>query len=76
MERPEKYTRYEKTRIIAARALQISQGSPVLVDIPKDMTKPLDIARLEWEAGVIPVDIKRKENKVGEKKSEPEEKKE
>jgi DNA-directed RNA polymerase subunit K/omega len=51
-------SRYEKTRILAARSLQISQGSPVLVKLPKGVTKPLDIARLEWEADVIPIDIK------------------
>ncbi|MCX6815055.1 MAG: DNA-directed RNA polymerase subunit K [Candidatus Aenigmarchaeota archaeon] len=51
-------SRYEKTRILSARSLQISQGSPVLVKVPKGMTKPLDIARLEWEANVIPIDIK------------------
>ncbi len=56
-----KYTRYEKTRIIAARSLQISQGAPVLVKVPKGMTDPLEIAKLEWERGVIPIDIKNKE---------------
>jgi len=53
-------TRYEKTRIISARALQIAQGSPVLINVPKGVTKPIDIAKLEWEAGVIPIDIKHK----------------
>jgi len=57
-------TRYEKTRIISARALQIAQGSPVLVKVPRGVTKPIDIARLEFEAGVIPIDIKRKGEKV------------
>ena len=52
------YSKFEKTRIIAARALQISQGSPVLVDIPKGEFKPIEIAKLEWEAGIIPIDIK------------------
>ena len=56
-----KYTsRYEKTRILSARALQISQGSPVLVKVPKNVTKPLDIAKLEWDAGVIPINIRPK----------------
>ena len=32
-----KYTRFEKARIIGARALQISYGAPVLVDYPEDM---------------------------------------
>ncbi len=53
------YTRYEKARIISARALQIAQGSPVLVKLPKGMTDPKEIAKLEWNAGVIPIDIKR-----------------
>ncbi len=56
-------TRFEKTRIISARALQIAQGSPVLVKIPKDVIEPIDIAKLEWEAGVIPIDIKKTEYK-------------
>ncbi len=55
------YTRYEKTRVISARALQIAQGAPVLIKLPKDMTNPMDIAKLEWHAGVIPIDVKRKE---------------
>jgi len=57
-----KYSKFEKTRIISARALQISQGAPVLIDIPKNTKKPLDIAILEWDAGVIPIDVKEKEN--------------
>ncbi len=54
-----KYSRYEKTRIISARALQIAQGSPVLIEAPKSVINPIEIAKLEWEAGVIPIDIKR-----------------
>lgn len=61
MKETESYTRYEKTRIIAARALQIAQGSPVMVKIPKDMVNPIEIAKLEWEEKAIPIDIKRKE---------------
>ena len=54
------YTRYERTRIISARALQIAQGSPVLVRSPKD-SSPIEIAKLEWERGMIPIDIKKRE---------------
>ena len=53
------YTRYEKARIISARALQIAQGAPVLIKLDKDVTDPSEIARIEWGAGVIPIDIKR-----------------
>lgn len=56
------YTKFEKTRIISARALQISQGSPILVNAPRG-TKPIEVAKMEWEAGVIPIDIKREEKK-------------
>jgi len=61
MRSPETYTRYEKTRIISARALQIAQGSPVLIKIPKGVTSPIEIAKMEWKAGLIPIDIKREE---------------
>ncbi|MBI4175650.1 MAG: DNA-directed RNA polymerase subunit K [Candidatus Aenigmarchaeota archaeon] len=61
MTNPErKYSKYERTRIISARALQIAQGGPVLVKVPKSVTLPIDVAKLEWEAGVIPIDIKKK----------------
>jgi len=56
-------TRFEKTRIISARALQIAQGSPVLIDVPKGVIEPIEIAKLEWKAGVIPIDIKEEEKK-------------
>ena len=63
MEQKNKYTRYEKTRIISARALQIAQGSPILVSVPRGMIDPTEIAKLEWEAGVIPISIKPKKEK-------------
>ncbi len=53
-------TRYEKTRIVSARALQISQGSPVLIKVPRGVTKSLEIAELEWKARLIPIEIKQK----------------
>lgn len=53
------YTRYEKARIVSARALQIAQGAPILIRIPKGMTDPKEIAKIEWNAGVIPIDIKK-----------------
>lgn len=54
-----KYTRFEKARIIGARALQISFGAPVLVDYPADMLDPIDIAMLEYEKGVVPITVTR-----------------
>ena len=52
-----KYTRFEKARIIGSRALQISYGAPVLVDYPKDMLDPTDIAMLEFDKDVIPITV-------------------
>ncbi len=54
----ETYTRYERARIIGARALQISMGAPVLVK--SDRIDPLEIAMEEFASGVIPITVKRK----------------
>jgi DNA-directed RNA polymerase subunit K len=54
-----KFTRYERARIIGARALQIAMGAPVLIDV--DKKEPIDIALMELEKGVIPITVKRTE---------------
>jgi len=54
-----KYTRFEKARIIGARALQISMGAPSLIKIPKDIIFPIDIAMLEFQEDAIPITVKR-----------------
>lgn len=54
-----KYTRFERARIIGARALQIDMGAPVIVNVPKDQIDPIVIAELEFEKGVIPITVKR-----------------
>jgi len=54
----ETYTRYERARIIGARALQISMGAPVLVKT--DRIDPLEIALEEFASGVIPITVKRR----------------
>jgi len=56
------YTRFEKARIIGARALQISMGAPTLIDIPKDVIFPIDIAMLEFKEEAIPITVKRMED--------------
>ncbi len=50
-------TRFEKTRIISARTLQISMGAPILVKTTEH--DPKAIARLEFDAGVLPITVKR-----------------
>lgn len=54
------YTRFEKARIIGARALQIARGAPPV--IKTDVKDPIEIAELEFEKGVCPLDTKRPEN--------------
>ncbi len=54
-----KYTRFEKARIIGARALQISMGAPIVVEASKDILDPIDIAMLEFNEGIIPITVKR-----------------
>jgi len=56
-----KYTRFEKARIIGARALQISMGAPTLIKVPKDVIAPIDIAMLEFKEDAIPITVKRVE---------------
>ncbi|NLZ30889.1 MAG: DNA-directed RNA polymerase subunit K [Methanomicrobiales archaeon] len=53
----ESYTRYERARIIGARALQISMGAPILVKTT--LIEPLEIALEEFDQGVIPITVKR-----------------
>jgi len=53
------YTKYEKARIIGARALQIAMGAPALIKV-ENMFDPLVIAEEEFNKGVIPITVKRK----------------
>ena len=54
----ERYTKYEKARIIGARALQIAMGAPILINT--DKTDPIEIALEEFERGVIPITVRRR----------------
>lgn len=51
------YTKYEKARIIGARALQLAYGAPPLVKVPDGMTNPLDLAEMEFNKSAIPITI-------------------
>ncbi len=53
-------TRYEKARIVGARALQISFGAPILVEKPMDVIDPIKIAQLELKSRILPLTIRRK----------------
>ena len=56
---PPTLTRFEKARIMGARALQLSLGAPPFIPIPKDARISLDISMEELEQRVIPITIRR-----------------
>ena len=55
---PEEYTRFERARIIGARALQLSRGAPPM--IKTDIKDAIKLAEMEFEQGTIPLYVKRK----------------
>ena len=56
---PPTLTRFEKARIMGARALQLSLGAPPFITIPKNARISLDISMEELEKRVIPITIRR-----------------
>lgn len=62
-EQPE-FSKYERARILGARALQISMDAPLLMKIDeKDLDNlsydPLKIAQTELDSGVLPITVNR-----------------
>ena len=60
MDANKKLTRFEKARLLGARAIQISMGARPLVEITNSLD-PIDIAYEELKAGVLPLDVIRDE---------------
>jgi DNA-directed RNA polymerase subunit K/omega len=63
-EKKEVFTKYEKARMIGSRALQIAMGAPFLVKLDEKNLKklsynPIEIAKMEFRKGVIPITVKR-----------------
>jgi len=56
---PPNLTRFEKARIMGARALQLSLGAPTFIDIPETAATSLDIAMEELDQRLIPISIRR-----------------
>lgn len=56
---PPTLTRFEKARIMGARALQLSLGAPPFIPIPKTARTSLDISMEELDKKVIPITIRR-----------------
>lgn len=56
------FTRYEKARVLGARALQIAMNAPVLIkisheDLEKIRYDALKIAEIELESGILPISV-------------------
>ena len=51
-------TKFEYAKVIADRALEISIGKPPLVKVA-DHVGPIDVAKMEWDARVIPIVVRR-----------------
>lgn len=58
----EKFTRFERARVIGARALQISMGAPIVIDVEGAVLHdPVRIAEMEYAKDVIPITVLRPE---------------
>ena len=60
----ESFSKYERARILGARALQIAMNAPLLIKIsPEDLEKikfdSLKIAEVELNSNILPISIKR-----------------
>lgn len=53
------YTRFERARILGARALQISLGAPGVLETVTGDIDPMRIAVREFEAGSVPLTVPR-----------------
>ena len=58
------FTKYEKARILGARALQIAMNAPLLIKITEDDLEKikydaLKIAEVEFESGVLPISVRK-----------------
>lgn len=51
--------RFERARIIGARALQLTLGAPVLIKVPKGLIDPVMLAIMEYEQDLIPITVRR-----------------
>ena len=59
-----KFTKYEKARIIGARALQLAMGAPMLLNLNQNKLKaikfsPIEIAKMEFDKDILPITIRR-----------------
>ncbi len=59
-----KFTKYERARLIGARALQLAMGAPLLLDLNEEQLEminynPVEIAKMEFDKNILPITIRR-----------------
>lgn len=64
MSENKEFTKYEQARMIGSRALQLSMGAPFMTELSEDELKRLkystvEIAKLEYGKGLLPLDVVR-----------------
>lgn len=58
--KPYRLTRYEKARIVAARALQLSLGAVPLINVRDLQRNPVVISMEELKRGLLPITVVRR----------------
>jgi len=56
---PPRLTRFERARIIGARALQLALGAPPFVPLKPEIRDPIELAIYELESKALPISIRR-----------------
>jgi DNA-directed RNA polymerase subunit K len=64
----EKFMRFERARIVGARALQIAMGAPVILNVDKGFLDPVSLAEREFKEGLIPITVIRPDNSTPRRK--------
>ena len=63
-------TKFERARIIGARALQISMGAPLLIKRPENVYNVIQLAKTELNSGVLPITVNRPKPRKRERRYE------
>jgi DNA-directed RNA polymerase subunit K len=64
----EKFMRFERARIVGARALQIAMGAPVILNVDKGFIDPVSLAEREFKEGLVPITVIRPDNSTPRRK--------
>lgn len=51
------FMRFERARVIGARALQIAMGAPIILDIDSGFIDPVSIAEREFAENLVPITV-------------------